>query len=141
MIVRRRILTVLPVLAVAASAAGGVSAYHNHRASCGTAAVLDTLHTILRDQFHIDHIYINDAQAESGSWLTGSYVCTAQVAEIRNTNAADLAWRGVRYASSMPASGDKPVVSVALGDREALAPPPPRTLLQRLLPFLAPPDR
>jgi hypothetical protein len=115
---------------------GGLRAHRNLQAACGNDAVLSAVHDALRDQFHIDHIFINGVRAVSGSMLTGRYECRAQVAEIRgNVDAGSLPWRGVRYISRHHPDGTPPRVSVTLQAGVSLAPPEPKSLWDRIFPF------
>jgi hypothetical protein len=133
----------LAFLVVGLAGAGGVQGWWNHKASCGNDDVLNDVHDILRDRFHVDHILFNGVRTLSGNALTGHYACQAQIAEIRgNVGASDMGWRGVSYSSIGHRLPEPPSVTAELENGVPLAPHNPKSLWDRVFPFWSSePDR
>src|SRR5580658_182384 len=85
---------------VALALLGALGFYLAHEAapSCDSEPALHAVTDILRDQFHLDGIFVNNITTVSGGWFSIRRECSAEVAAIRgNVNAADMPWRSVQY--------------------------------------------
>jgi hypothetical protein len=114
---------------------GGAGFYLDRDAApaCDSEPVLHAVTGILRDQFQLDGIFVNNISTESGGYFSDRRECSAEVASIRgNVNASDMPWRSVRYQIEQGKDSDHPVVSARLGGIVPLAKPAP-SFWERLL--------
>jgi hypothetical protein len=71
---------------------------------------------VLHSQFHLEGIYLHDFNKVSGSYVSPTRDCAAEVAEIRgNISVSDLNWRPIHYRVARSSASDNPTVSVDLG--------------------------
>jgi hypothetical protein len=97
---------------------------------------LDKVDAVLRDDYHLDSIFLNNIRTLSGGLFSLSRECSAEVAEIRgNVNAADMPWRELRYRIEEHDRATDPAISVTLGGSVPLARPAP-SLWETLLEYL-----
>jgi hypothetical protein len=97
---------------------------------------MDRVAEILRDEFHLEGVFVNDVQTVSGWYLSDRHDCSAEVAPIRgNINASAMSWRAIRYRIVQQDDARRPVVTVALGEVVPLAGKIP-SLWKRLLAYL-----
>jgi hypothetical protein len=88
---------------------------------------------VLRDQFHLDGVFVNNIKTEAGGLFGERRECSAEVAAIRgNVNAADMPWRAIQYQIDQRDNPAHPAISVQLGGNVPLAKPAP-SFWQRLL--------
>jgi hypothetical protein len=121
---------------LAAIGAVGVYLYVTAAPPCNSTETLDSVAGILRDDFHINGIFLNDATTVSGGLFSGSRDCWAEVAAIRgNENASALPWRAIQYRIMHQANFQPPTITVQLGAEVPLAPPVP-SFWERLLAYL-----
>jgi hypothetical protein len=122
-----------------ACASLGALALYAHRSAhpgCDGGPTLDRVAEILRNDFHLDSIFVNDVKTVSGGFFSDSHDCSAQVTEIRgNVNASGMRWREVRYRIGYRDQSQRPIITVEMGDYVPLAGPPP-SLWTRLLAYL-----
>jgi hypothetical protein len=91
------------------------------------------VYRVLRDQFHLEGVFLHDFTTMSGGFFSDSRDCVAEVAEIRgNVNAGDMPWRHIRYGIARPDRAEPAIVSVDLGDATPFVQPLQRTLWTRL---------
>jgi hypothetical protein len=89
---------------------------------CRSEQALDRLSAILRDEFHLDGIFVNDVETVSGWYLSDRHECSAEVAQIRgNINAVGLPWRAIRYRIVQAGEPRGPVVTVEMGEAVPLS--------------------
>lgn len=115
----------------------GSAALYAHRAAapaCDSDQVQGEVFRVLRDQFHLEGVFLHDFRTMSGGFFSDSRDCVAEVAEIKgNVNAADMRWRQVHYRIGRPASSETFAVTVDLGAAVPFVPPSKQTLWARLL--------
>jgi hypothetical protein len=133
-----RARTILTCGAVAVALIGAVAWYLDSEASPGCASE-PALHQVtdqLREQFHLDGVFVNDIRTVAGGWFSHRRACSAQIAVIRgNVNASDMPWREIRYQIEQRASSGNPTITVSLEGTVPLAQPAP-SLWERLLAWL-----
>jgi hypothetical protein len=101
---------------------------------CKSEQAMDLVSAILRDQFHLEGVFVNDTETVSGWYLSDQHDCAAQVAQIKGSvEAAGLSWRAIKYRIMQQPSG--PVATVELGDVVPLAARLP-SLWKRFLAYL-----
>jgi hypothetical protein len=125
----------LVIACVAVAGLGGVAlyAYGDAAPACDSDPALGQVYRVLRDQYHVEGVFLHDFTPVSGGWFSDPRDCAAEIAEIRgNVNAADLPWRQVRYRVTHSDSADRPVVTVDLGNATPFVGPPKQTLWTRL---------
>lgn len=89
---------------------------------CRSEQALDRLSAILRDEFHLDGILVNDVETVSGWYLSARHDCSAEVAQIRgNIDAVGMPWRAIRYRIVQRDDPQRPVVTVEMGEAVPLA--------------------
>lgn len=115
----------------------GSTALYAHRGAapaCDSDQAQGQVFRILRDQFHLEGVFLHDFRTMSGGFFSHSRDCVAEVAEIRgNVNAADMRWRQVRYQIAHPARSETFAVTVDLGGAVPFVQPSKQTLWARLL--------
>lgn len=120
---------------VAAAAAGGLALYVHRDAppACDSEQALHGVSDILRDQFHLDSLFVNNIATVSGGWFSDRHECSAEVASIRgNVDASAMPWRSIQYQIDRRDKSRRAVISVRLGGDVPLAKPQP-SLWERLL--------
>ena len=121
---------------VASAGAVGLYEYKDAAATCDNKQVMSKVYEILRDEFHIESIFINDIRTISGGLFSDAHLCSAEFAPIRgNVNASDMPWREVRYQIKRQEESEHISVTVKLGGDVPLARPTP-SLWSRLFTFL-----
>jgi hypothetical protein len=121
------------LVAFALLGAAGMYAHSNIPLSCDSEEALRRVTEILRDEYHLDSIFVNNVRTVSGGVFSGSHDCSAEVVEIRgNVNASDMPWRGIRYRIVRQDQPPRPAITVELGGYVPLAEPTP-SLWTRLL--------
>ncbi len=116
--------------------AGGWYVSHNAPPACDSEPVLHRVTEVLRDQFQLNGIFVNNISTESGGLFSDRRVCSAEVAAIRgNVNASDLPWRAIGYQIDRPVKSEAPAISVTLGGAVPLEKPAP-SLWERLTGWL-----
>ena len=121
--------TILAGVVVVFACAGGSALYLHGDAppGCDSEPALRKVTDILREQFHLDGVFVNNVSTVSGGWFSDRHECSAEVAAIRgNVNASDMAWREIRYQI------DRQAITVTLGGDVPLA-KPALSLWERLL--------
>ncbi len=135
MLSRWMVLTLCPVVCLALASAG-LYEYRGTSPSCDDRRTLDKVDAVLRDDYHLDSIFLNNIRTLSGGLFSLSRECSAEVAEIRgNVNAADMPWRELRYRIEEHDRATDPAISVTLGGSVPLARPAP-SLWETLLEYL-----
>ena len=114
------------VALVLAVAAAGSNFYMSRWAApdCDSEEVLHRMGAALRDQDHLDSIFINNIRTLSGNWFSAARECSADVSSIRGDVAASsMPWREVLYQIAGNDESGKLSVAVTLGDTVPLAGP------------------
>jgi hypothetical protein len=127
--------TVLPIVCVTAAILGAAALYEHRGAApaCDSDQAQGQVYGVLRDQFHLQGIFLHGFTSTSGGFFSDTRTCTAEIAEIRgNVNAADLHWRQIRYRIARPDRTKLPVVAVNLGSATPFLETPEQTLWTRL---------
>ena len=128
----------LPVGFVVLASAGavGIYAYKDAVPTCDSKQVQSRVYEILRDEFHIESIFVNDIRTVSGGFFSDRRECSAEFASIRgNVNASDMPWREVLYQIEQCVKSEEISITVKLGSDVPLAKPTP-SLWSRLLAYL-----
>src|SRR5580692_8634002 len=117
---------VLPIGIAASVLLGAIVLYVHGNAppNCGSERALDRVSEILRDDFHLDSVLMNNITTISGGLLSDSHDCSAEVAEIRGgVNASAMPWQEIRYRVVQRGRSGPPLVTVELGGNVPLAQP------------------
>lgn len=120
------------LVAVVAIVAVGAYAYSAAAPACDSDRVLNSTTDMLRSQFNLDSVFINNIQELSGNIFSHRRECTAQVTQIKgNISPTAMTWRQLRYWI-MPGIG--PGISDIKLDLGADEPyvAPPLTLHERI---------
>ncbi|MGA3398881.1 MAG: hypothetical protein ABSC95_06645 [Acetobacteraceae bacterium] len=129
----------LSIVCVAVAALGGAALYEHKGAApeCDSDRAQGQVYRVLRDQFHLEGIFLHNFTSTAGGFFSDTRDCAADVAEIRgNVNAADMRWRQIRYRVVYSDTSERPDVSVDLGGATPFVQPPEPTLWARLLSHL-----
>jgi hypothetical protein len=133
---RARLALSIGCAVLASMGAAGVYGYVTAAPACNSTRTLDSVAGILRNDFRLEGIFLNDPTTVSGGLFSDSRDCWAEVAQIRgNANASTLPWRAIRYRIVHQADFRPPTITVELGGDVPLAPPVP-SLWTRLLAYL-----
>jgi hypothetical protein len=128
-----RLILSIGLVALGLIGAIGLYAFKTATPACRSVQTIAGVVQILRDQFHLDSIMLNDPTTVSGGFLSDEHDCYAEVVQIRgNVNASALPWRELRYRVVQRSRYATPVVTVELGGNVPLAPPTP-SVWERLL--------
>jgi hypothetical protein len=104
----------------------GLYAYRNPLPTCESEQALNRVDEVLRDEYHLDSIFVNNIQTVSREFFSDRRECSAEVAPIRgNVKAADMPWQEVRYQIERRAESESLTITVKLGSTVPLARPPP----------------
>ncbi len=126
----------LSIGCVAVASLGGAALYVHRDAApaCDSDRAQGQVYQVLRNQFHLEGVFLHDFTTLSGGFFSDTRDCVAEVAEIRgNVSAADLSWRHIRYRIAHSDSSEHSVVTVDLGGAAAFVQPPTQTMWTRLL--------
>jgi hypothetical protein len=124
------------VAVIAAIGAAGFGVYLSAPPTCDNRSTLASVNRILRTDYHLEHVFLNDVSTVSGGLFSDSRVCAAELAEIRgNENASALPWREIRYRIANQGKSQPPVITVELGTEVPLA-PPQLSFWRRMLAYL-----
>ena len=94
--------------------------------ACTSDWSLNRVAEILRDDFHLDSVLINNVRTVSGGFFSHSHDCSAEVAEVRGSvDASDMSWRGLRYRIVHQDAAQSATVTVELAGQVPLAPEAP----------------
>ena len=125
-------------IACAALISVGLAVLYLHRSAapaCDSELATGRVYDVLRSEFHLDSIFVNDARTISGGFFSNDHNCVAEVTEIRgNVNASNMPWREIRYRIVQQEKSQRPTITVELGSYVPLAPPAP-SLWKRLLAY------
>jgi hypothetical protein len=113
---------------VAAASLGAAVLYMHRNAppGCSSDRALRRVTEILRDDFKLDAVLMNNLTTVSGGFFGASDECAAEVAEMRGSvDASAMAWRQLRYRIVHQDKLEQFAVTVDLGDRVPLEPPAP----------------
>jgi hypothetical protein len=131
-----RSLLSIGVAACALLAAVGLYADRYAAPGCNSEAALHRVYEILRDQFHLDSIFLNGVTTESGELFSNHRDCSGEVAQIRGgVSMTDMPWREIRYRIVLQDTSQPPVVTVELRGPVPMAPPEP-SFWERFLNYL-----
>lgn len=129
--------TVLLFALVACGLLGAAALYLHRNAppACDSRWAFDKVSQVLRDDYHVESIFVNNFKTVSGGYFSDGHECSAEVSAIRgNVNAGDMGWREIRYR--IVRHGESlPQITVELRGQVPLAPPPP-SFWTRLLAYL-----
>jgi hypothetical protein len=121
---------------LAALGIGTLYVRHIAPAGCMSDQALDRVSDILRNEFHLDGVFMNNFETVSGWYLSARHDCSAEVVQIRgNVDAGGMPWREIHYRIVQQDEPQRPVVTVELGDAVPLAPKIP-SFWKRLLAYL-----
>lgn len=139
-LVRNELLTrnALSIGLVAAALLGGPGFYAHERASpaCDSEQAMDRVSAILRNDFHLDSLLMNNVGTVSGGYFSDSRDCSAEVTQIRsNVDASGMPWRAIRYRIVDRDKSQNPAITVELGGSVPLAAKVP-SRWKRLLAYL-----
>ena len=97
---------------------------------------MDRVSAILRNDFHLDSLLMNNVRTVSGGYFSDSRDCSAEVTQIRgNVDASGMPWRAVRYQVVDRDKPRRPTITVELGGSVPLAAKVP-SLWKRVLAYL-----
>ncbi len=118
---------------LASLAAAALFAHSRAAPTCDNEQALNRVSDILRAEFHLDSVFLNNIRNVSGGWFSTRRECTAQVTEIQgNVSASNLPWRDLRYSITPGTTAERADIEVKLGNGVALA-GRRKSLWQRLL--------
>jgi hypothetical protein len=123
---------------VALAAAGAVALYAHEQASpaCDSEQAMDRVSVLLRNNFHLDSLLMNNVRTVSGGYFSDRRECSAEVTQIRgNVDASGMKWRAVRYRIVYQDKSRRPAITAELGGSVPLAAKVP-SLWKRLLAHL-----
>jgi hypothetical protein len=124
------------VAAIALLGAAGLYVHGRAPPSCGSEVALNSVSAILRDEFHLDSIYMTSVTTVSGGVFGDRRECSAAIAEIRGgVRPSGAPWREIRYRIVRLGKSGVPVITAELGGQVPLPPPTP-SLWQRMLAYL-----
>jgi len=104
----------------------GLYARWNSLPTCDSEQAMNRVDEVLRDEYHLDSIFVNDIQTVSGEFFGDRRECSAEVTPIRgNMNASDMPWQEVRYQIERRAESEILAITIKLGGAVPLAGPPP----------------
>jgi hypothetical protein len=129
---------VVPIglVALAALGVGTLFVRHIAPAGCMNDQALDQVTAILRNEFHLDGVFMNNFETVSGWYLSARHDCSAEVVPIRgNVDAGGMPWREIHYQIVQQGGPQPPVVTVEMGEAVPLAPKLP-SLWKRFLAYL-----
>lgn len=110
--------------AVAALLGAALYAHRNAPPSCTSQDALVRVSAILRDQYHLDSVFMNDVRTVSNGFFGDTYQCSAEVTQIQgNVNASSMPWREVVYRIVYRGRFEPPAITVDLGGAVPLASP------------------
>jgi hypothetical protein len=116
--------------------AAGLYVFKIATPACRSVQTVGRVYEILRDDFHLDSILLNNPTTVSGGFFSADHDCSAEVTQIRgNVNASALPWREIRYHIVHQENSQPPTITVELGGNVPLA-PPAASLWERLLAYL-----
>jgi len=128
----RTIKSIGLVTAVVAIVALGVYAYTAAAPACDSNEVLSRTTDMLRSQFNLDSVFINNIQVVSGNIFSDRRECTAQVTQIKNNiSPTAMTWRQLRYWITPGVDPELADIKLALGTDEPYV-EPPLTLRERI---------
>jgi hypothetical protein len=113
---------------VAVASLGAAALYMHRKASpsCTSVQALDRVSEILRDDFHLDTVLMNNITTVSGGFFSGSNDCSAEITAIRGSvDASALPWQQLQYRIVHQDKRQGFEVTVELGGRVPLAQPGP----------------
>ena len=126
--------TALFIACIAAASLGGAALYaHNGAApACDSDEAQGLVYGVLRDKFQVEGVFLHDFTTTSGGFFSDTRTCTAEIAAIRNVNAADLKWRQISYRITRPDRAKPSGVTVDLGGATPFVQTQEQTLWTRL---------
>ncbi len=127
---------VLSIVCVAVVSLGGAAlcAHGGAAPACDSDRAEGQVSRVLRDQFHLEGVFLHDFTTLSGGYFSGSRECAAEVSEIRgNVSAVDMRWRQIRYRVAHSDTSERPDVTVDLGGATPFVAQPEQTWWTRLL--------
>jgi len=128
-----RLLVSIGIAALASLAAAGLYAHSRAAPTCDSEQALNRLSDILRAEFHLESVFLNDIKSVSGNLFSTRRECSAQVTEIKgNISALDLPWRDLRYSIAPGPTAERADIAVKLGGGVPLA-AKQKSLWKRLL--------
>lgn len=117
-----RLFASIGFAALASLAATAFYAHSRAAPRCDSEQALQRITDVLRDEFHLDSVFVNNITGISGGWFSTRRECTAQVTEIKgNVSASDLPWRGLHYSIAPGPTAERADIEVKLGSGEPLA--------------------
>ena len=121
-----RMALLIGIAAAASLGAAGLYAHESAAPTCDSEPAQGRVYRVLRDQFHLDSIFVNNVRTISGGFFSGSHECSADVTTIRgNVNASDMPWQEIRYRIVLQDQSQPFALTVNLGSHVPLADPPP----------------
>jgi hypothetical protein len=123
---------------VAFALLGAFGFYAHERASpaCDSEQAMGRVSVILRNDFHLDSLLMNNVRTVSGGYFSDSHDCSAEVTQIRgNVDASGMPWRAIRYRILVRDKAQSPAITVELGGSVPLAAKVP-SRWKRLLAYL-----
>jgi hypothetical protein len=103
---------------------GAVALYAHARAAprCDSELALNRVSDILRTEFQLDSVFLNDIRTVSGGWFSVRRECAAQITEIKgNVSASNLPWQDLRYSIAPGPMAEHADIEVKLGGGVPLA--------------------
>jgi hypothetical protein len=101
--------------------------------ACDSDRAQSEVYQVLRDQFHLEGVFLHNFKPVSGGYFSATRNCAAEVAEIRgNVSAEDMRWRQVRYRIAHADGSENTIATVDLGHATPFLQPPEVTLWARV---------
>lgn len=133
---RARTILSIGVFAVASLGAATLYVHGSGPPTCDSDRAIARVYAVLRDQFHMDSMFVNNIETVSGGFFSDQHECSAEVTQIRShVNASDMPWRAIRYWIAPTDRSGQATVTVELNGAIPLAGPPP-SLWHRLAAYM-----
>jgi hypothetical protein len=121
--VTRRLVLRISIVVFCLVGAAGLYVFAIATPACRSVQTVGRLYEILRGDYHLDSVMLNNPTTVSGGFFSNEHDCSAEVTQIRgNVNASALPWREIRYQVVQKSGYETPVVTVELGGDVPLAP-------------------
>jgi hypothetical protein len=106
--------------------AGAIAVYAHQDAApaCDSKLAMSGVYDVLRDEFHLDGLFVNNVVPEAGWFFSRSRDCAAQITQIKGSvDVATLQWRAIHYRIVHRDTSERPAITLDLGGPAPLETP------------------